>query len=118
MTPNFPSGAKLSVGEIEKAAKHLFLCTGPDCCEPSKGEALWEVLKAESRSLQTPVLRTKAACLRICTGGPWLVIYPDGIWYGQLSPDKLRRILKEHVEQGRPIREWIAAEMPALKVAR
>lgn len=75
---------------------------------------MWDLLKAETRRLSVPVLRTKAACLRICKGGPWLVVYPDGIWYGQLDADKLARILKEHIEEGRPVREWIAADMPNL----
>lgn len=76
--------------------------------------ALWDQLKAQTKKLAIPVMRTKAACLRICKEGPWLVIYPEGIWYGRLTPERLSRILKEHVEEGRPVHEWIAAEMPAL----
>jgi len=110
----FPRDSKIPASEIERASRHLFLCIGPDCCEPEKHAALWDILKAETKRLSVPVLRTKAACLRICKQGPWLVIYPDGIWYGNLDPDRLRRILKEHVEEGRPVQEWIAADMPAL----
>ena len=110
----FPPDAKIPRDEITRATRHLFLCAGPDCCEPAEGGAMWDLLKAETRKLSVPVLRTKAACLRICKGGPWLVVYPDGIWYGQLDADKLRRILKEHIEEGRPVREWIAANMPNL----
>ena len=110
----YPSDAKMPREEITTATRHLFLCIGPDCCDPVIGEALWGVLKAETRKLSVPVLRTKAACFRVCKGGPWLVVYPDGIWYGALNADKLRRILKEHIEEGAPIREWIAAEMPNL----
>jgi (2Fe-2S) ferredoxin len=111
----YPSDAKMPLEEITTARRHLFLCAGPDCCDSAVGEALWSVLKAETRKLRVPVLRTKAACFRVCKGGPWLVIYPDGIWYGALDADKLRRILKEHIEGGSPIREWIAAEMPNLE---
>ena len=110
----YPSDAKMPREEITTATRHLFLCIGPDCCDPAIGEALWGVLKAETRKLSVPILRTKAACFRVCKGGPWLVVYPDGIWYGALNADKLRRILKEHIEGGAPIREWIAAEMPNL----
>ena len=46
--------------------------------------------------------------------GARLVVYPDGIWYGRLTPERLTRILHEHVANGRPVREWIAAEMPSL----
>ena len=112
---SFPLDAKLPLEEITSATRHLFLCAGPDCCDPAEGDALWSALKAETRKLSVPVLRTKAACLRICKAGPWLVVYPDGIWYGQLNSDKLRRILKEHIEEGRPVREWIAADMPSLR---
>jgi (2Fe-2S) ferredoxin len=110
----FPPDAKIPLEEITRATRHLFLCAGPDCCDPAEGEALWNVLKSETRQLSVPVLRTKAACLRVCKSGPWLVVYPDGIWYGDLDANKLRRILKEHIEEGRPVREWIAVHMPNL----
>jgi (2Fe-2S) ferredoxin len=113
-THGFPPDAKIPLQEITRAKRHLFLCVGPDCCDPAKGDAVWKVLKAETRKLSVPVLRTKAACLRVCKAGPWLVVYPDGIWYGQLDANKLRRILREHIEEGRPVREWIAADMPNL----
>ncbi len=114
----YPADAKMPLAEITSATRHLFLCVGPDCCDPAAGETLWNLLKSETRKLAVPVLRTKAACLRVCTAGPWLVVYPDGLWYGSLDADRLRRILKEHIEGGVPVREWIAAEMPNLAETR
>ena len=114
MPENFPATSRLPSSEIQRSTRHLFLCLGPDCCNSAEHAPLWELLKAETKRLAIPVLRTKAACLRICTEGPWLVIYPDGIWYGRLTPDRLRRILHEHVENNRPIQDWIATKMPAL----
>ncbi|MEO6848231.1 MAG: hypothetical protein ABI443_11265, partial [Chthoniobacterales bacterium] len=112
---NFPSKSKISVEEIQKATRHLFLCTGPDCCDTATHESLWQLLKSECKKLSIPVLRTKAACLRVCTAGPWLVVYPDGIWYGKVDSTRLLRILKQHVELGLPVQEWIATDMPGLK---
>jgi (2Fe-2S) ferredoxin len=104
-----PTGSKLPVKEIAASSRHLFLCTGPDCCDPTEGLELWERLKRRCRDLGLPVLRSKAACLRICRGGPWLVVYPEGIWYGNVSPERLERILLEHIQNGNPIHEWTAA---------
>ena len=92
---------------IKGARKHLFVCIGPDCCKASEGEALWEFIKERVKETGVKVMRTKAACFRICTGGPWLVVYPDGIWYGRVTPQRFERILQEHIISGVPIQEWI-----------
>lgn len=110
----FPRKSKIALPEIEQAQRHLFLCVGPDCCSSSTGSALWDVLKAETKHLSVPILRTKAGCLRVCRDGPWLVVYPEGTWYGNVTPERLRRILKEHVVEGHPVKEWISAEMLGL----
>ena len=61
----FPLDAKIPREEITRARRHLFLCAGPDCCDAAEGDALWDLLKAETRRLYVPVLRTKAACFGI-----------------------------------------------------
>ena len=33
-----------------------------------------------------PCYRTKCQCLRICTGGPICVVYPEGAWYRDVTP--------------------------------
>ena len=103
---------------------HLLLCATPSkalCCpDPALGAASWDTLKRLVREwgLEDPtrpegiVLRTKADCLRICTAGPVLLIWPEGIVYGEVTPDRLERILREHVIGGAPIEPWILRRMP------
>lgn len=54
-------------------------------------------------------MRTKAGCFRICAGGPWLVVYPEGTWYGEVTPKRFERILEEHLLGGKPVEEWLVA---------
>lgn len=98
--------------EIDRACRHVFLCVGPDCCASADGLATWEELKRLTKDLAAPALRTKAACFRICSGGPWMLVYPDGVWYGGVTPERCRRIVEEHVVGGVPVTEWIAREHP------
>ncbi len=73
---------------------------------------MWEHAKRRIRELRLPALRTKADCLRLCAGGPWLLIYPDGVWYDRVTPEKLDVILDRHIGHGEPVTEWIAAGHP------
>lgn len=98
---------------------HLLLCATPTkalCCpDPSIGAASWNTLKRLVRELglEDParpegiVLRTKADCLRICAEGPLLLLWPEGIIYGGVSPERIERILRDHIIDGRIIREWV-----------
>lgn len=95
---------------IARAELHLFLCIGPDCCRTREGELLWDFVKKRVKETGLRAMRTKAGCFRICTGGPWLVVYPDGAWYGGVTPARFERILQEHLLRGHPVREWIVAE--------
>lgn len=99
---------------VANARRHLFLCIGPECCDSGEGEKLWERVKERVRQSGLEVLRTKAACFRICSGGPWLAVYPDGVWYGQVSPERFERIWTEHIVSELPVQEWLAAESPFL----
>ncbi len=97
---------------LDGATRHAFLCIGPDCCATGEGMAVWEVLKAATLATGCRALRSKAACLRICSGGPWLLVYPEGIWYGGVTPERCHRIVAEHLIAGRPVREWMAQAHP------
>jgi (2Fe-2S) ferredoxin len=92
---------------IDRAEWHLFLCLGPDCAPMAEGQVTWDYLKRRCSELKLPVMRTKAGCLRVCVGGPWLLIYPEGVWYGQVTPERCERILQEHIVEGKPIAEWV-----------
>jgi (2Fe-2S) ferredoxin len=103
---------------------HLLLCATPAkglcCLDPAIGAASWNTLKRLVKELgledgarpQGIVLRTKADCLRICAQGPVLLIWPEGIVYGGVTPERIERILREHVISGTPIDDWILRRMP------
>ena len=102
--------AGLTKAGVHSAEKHLFICIGPDCCATTDGERVWEFVKRRVRESGLRAMRSKAACFRICSGGPWMVVYPDGVWYGAMDEARFERILNEHLLGGSPVREWIVAQ--------
>lgn len=99
--------------------RHVFLCLGPDCCDSKDGQKAWEALKKElkERGLSmsdgpNACYRTKAGCLRICDGGPIVVVYPEGTWYAGMTADRIPRLVQQHLIEGKPVEEWIFARNP------
>ncbi|MEB3199453.1 MAG: (2Fe-2S) ferredoxin domain-containing protein [Synechococcaceae cyanobacterium] len=125
MTPP-PAGAgpQAAGREGPRVQHHLLLCAAPSkplCCnDPLRGAACWQRLKALVRDLgledprrpEGVVWRSKVDCLRVCSGGPVLLIWPEGIVYGELTPERLERIVRQHILQGQPIDAWVVRRVP------
>ena len=45
----------------------------------------------------------KAGCLDQCARGVAVVVYPEAVWYGGVTPEDVDEIIVEHVVGGRPV---------------
>jgi (2Fe-2S) ferredoxin len=87
-----------------KFKKHVFICTnqrpdGKECCGEQRGMALVEAFKKEikERKLSIEIRAQRAGCIDVCSHGPALVVYPEGIFYGNVELRDVLEIVESHL---------------------
>jgi (2Fe-2S) ferredoxin len=97
---------------MEPYSRHVLVCTGSFCSPDRGGRQLYSLLALllEREDLlfgPSRVKRGETPCLGVCAGGPIIVVYPEGVWYGGVTPELLERIVVEHLKAGRVIEEAV-----------
>ncbi|MDJ1495095.1 (2Fe-2S) ferredoxin domain-containing protein [Cytophagaceae bacterium DM2B3-1] len=97
-----------------KFKKHVFICTNQKeapkkSCGEANGMALVEEFKKElkERGLQIEIRAQRAGCLDACAFGPSLVVYPEGIYYGNVQLTDVKEIVEEHLVADRPVQRLV-----------
>ncbi len=91
---------------MEKPQYHFFVCASfragkepQGVCHKKGAIELMRYLEEEAGDRSLDVMVSSAGCLKLCERGPAMVLYPQGIWYGEVTPDKIDAIL-DGIESG------------------
>jgi len=106
--------------ELEKLApvatapvrRHVLVCTGKSCRAVGSEEvreAFEKRLEKDSirygkekkgRNPAGSVVLTECGSVGFCSVGPAVLVYPEGVWYAQVSVDDVDEIVDEHLIGG------------------
>ncbi len=108
---------KLIASEGEKLAKktnyrkQVLVCGGTGCTSSGSKkviDALEKSLKANGLDKEILVVRT--GCFGLCSLGPIMIVYPEGAFYAQATPEGVERIVKEHLKEGKVVKDLLYKE--------
>ncbi len=95
---------------------HVMICTSCRlggtqngvCAKKGSPDLLMTLMQeVEDRDLTADVMINNTGCFGICQKGPVMVVYPQGIWYGNLDEDAIIKIAEQHLEEGKPVEEYM-----------
>src|SRR6266542_1484167 len=104
---------------MPKFEHHIFVCTHQrdsghprGSCDPTGSGELHKLFKTgvAVRGLKGRVRANKSGCLDQCEHGPNVVIYPEAVWYGHVTPADVDEILDFHILGGRPVERLMISE--------
>ncbi len=97
---------------VKKLKHHVFVCLNErpadsprGCCKSKGSEKVLEAFKTGviAAGLKSEVRAQKAGCLDVCESGVSVVVYPDNVWYGGVTPDDVGEIVRSHLTEGKPV---------------
>lgn len=101
---------------MPKFQRHVFICVNErepgnpkGCCAARGGAEVAEAFKSKlyERGLKRIVRPNKAGCLDQCAQGVTVVVYPEQVWYGHVTPADVDEIIEQHIVGGKPVERLV-----------
>ena len=108
---------RIIASEAEKLAektgyrKQVLVCGGTGCQSSGSKKvlaALEDELKAQG--IENEILVVRTGCFGLCSLGPIMIVYPEGVFYAQATPEGVRRVVKEHLKEGNICKDLLYKE--------
>ncbi len=105
--------AKRLANTVRPYVQHILVCTDSKSKQCKKGgpavlKAFRQAIKA--RKLGRQVLVTDIGHVGGCSLGPNVIVYPEGVWYGQVTPADVDEIIDEHILAGRVVERLLRGQ--------
>ncbi len=90
---------------------HVLICGGTGCTSSGSvkiQEAFDTHLAANGIKEEVKIVQT--GCFGLCALGPVVIIYPEGTFYSQVTPEDVKEIVEEHLLKGRIVERLVYAD--------
>ena len=80
------------------------------------GAEVRDRLKAElkTRGLSKLIRANNSGCLDQCEHGVTVLVYPEQVWYGHVTPDDIAEIVDKHLINGEVVDRLLIPDQPHL----
>lgn len=95
--------------------KHVFICINErknsdrQSCGEARGMELVHEFKklVKEKGLKSDIRAQRAGCLDACDFGPSVIVYPEGVFYGNVTVNDVYEIVESHLINNKPVERLI-----------
>jgi (2Fe-2S) ferredoxin len=104
---------KLTTVTTAPITHHVFVCNGKSCSAVGSAEVkaafereleakgLRQGKESKGRNPRGPIVLTDCGSVGFCSMGTAVLVYPEGVWYAQVTADDVHEIIQKHLENGK-----------------
>ena len=91
--------------------KQVLVCGGTGCTSSHSLEIIEQLEKSFKELGIDDVLIVKTGCFGLCALGPIMIVYPEGAFYSQMTPEHAKTVAEKHlVKGGEMVKELLYAQ--------
>jgi len=91
--------------------KQVLVCGGTGCTSSHSLQVIEQLEKSFKELNIDDVLIVKTGCFGLCALGPIMIVYPEGAFYSQMTPEHAKTVAEKHlVKGGEIVKELLYAD--------
>ena len=80
--------------------KQVLVCGGTGCTSSHSMKVIEQLEKSLEELKIKDVLVVKTGCFGLCALGPIMIVYPEGAFYAQMTPEHVKTVAEQHLVKG------------------
>lgn len=80
--------------------KQVLVCGGTGCTSSNSLKVIEQLEKSFAENNIDDVLIVKTGCFGLCALGPIMIVYPEGAFYAQITPEHAKEVVEKHLVPG------------------
>ena len=80
--------------------KQVLVCGGTGCTSSHSMKVIEQLEKSLKDLAINDVLIVKTGCFGLCSLGPIMIVYPEGAFYAQMTPEHAHTVAEKHLVKG------------------
>ena len=88
------------IAEHTKYRKQVLVCGGTGCTSSHSMKVIEQLETSLKENHIDDVIIVKTGCFGLCALGPIMIVYPEGAFYAQMTPEHAKTVVEQHLVKG------------------